>query len=168
MTRALRTFVVGLVTAFVCAACATSPVDEQRRAAMEARINDILSQPLDPAVYGETKRCLADAEYRGYRILDNRRILFYGSRDRQWINTLRASCFELRHADFLVIRQFSPMRLCETDTFTPADWFDWPWYRRWPWHWGTPWWTGGSCMLGKFQPVTDAQLAEIEALLRAR
>ena len=58
--------------------------------------------------------------------------------------------------------------MCELDTFQVADWFDWPWYRRWPWHWGGNWGMGPRCMLGKFQPVTADQVAEIEAVLRAR
>ena len=54
--------------------------------------------------------------------------------------------------------------MCEMDRFHVADWFDWPWYSRWPWDWGT-WTTGQMCMLGEFQPVTKAQVDEIEARL---
>jgi len=58
--------------------------------------------------------------------------------------------------------------MCDMDRFHVADWFDWPWYRRWPWHWGGNWGMGMQCTLGKFQPVTAGQVAEIEAVLKSR
>ena len=148
--------------------CATSPEAENRRLAIQADIEEILSVPLDPAEYGETKRCLSDSEYRSFRSLDERHILFEGRRGKQWINTLRTRCTDLRHGDVLIVRQFSGTRMCDADSFEVGDWFDWPWYRRWPWHWGGSWGTGMQCSLGKFQPVTAEQVAEIEALLRSR
>ena len=148
--------------------CAVSPEAESRRLAIEEDIAIILSAQLDPAEFGETKRCLADNEYRSFRALDDRRILFEGRRDRQWINTLRSRCPDLRYGDVLVVRSFSSMRMCDMDSFQVADWFDWPWYRRWPWHWGGGWGIGARCSLGKFQPVTEAQVEEIEALLDRR
>lgn len=150
------------------ASCAVSPEAESRRQAIEDDIAIILSVQLDPAEFGETKRCLADREYRSFRALDDRRILFDGRRDRQWINTLRSRCPDLRYGDVLVVRSFSSMRMCDMDSFQVADWFDWPWYRRWPWHWGGGWGTGARCTLGKFQPVTEAQVEEIEAVLERR
>ena len=164
-------------TSAICAACAatlffsgcaTSPDVEARRQAIEADIAEVLSAPLDPAEFGETKRCLADREYRSFRVLDDRRILFEGRRGKQWINTLRSRCPDLRHGDVLVVRSFTGSRMCDMDRFEVADWFYWPWYRRWPWQWGTRWGTGMFCSLGKFQPVTEAQVAEIEAILEAR
>ena len=152
----------------LCASCAVSPEAEERRLATEAEIAHILSIELDPAEYGETKRCLSDAEYRSFRALDDRRILFVGRRDRYWINTLRTRCTDLRYGDVLVVRKFSGSRLCDTDTYEVAEWFDFPWYRRWPWHWGSGWGTGLRCSLGKFQPVTEAQVEAIEAALEAR
>jgi len=154
--------------ALLCASCAVSPEAEEQRLAREAEIAHILSVELDPAEYGETKRCLSDTEYRSYRALDDRRILFEGRRDRFWINTLRSRCTDLRHGDVLVVRQFSSTRMCDTDTFEVAEWFDFPWYRRWPWHRGGNWGTGLRCSLGKFQPVTKAQVEAIEAALEAR
>lgn len=153
--------------ALLLASCAVSPEAESRRQAIEADIADILSYPLDPAEFGETKRCLADNEYRNFRALDDQHILFDGRRDRQWINTLRMRCPDLRYGDVLIVRSFSSRRMCDMDTFQVADWFDWPWYRRWPWHWGG-WGTGARCTLGKFQPVTEAQVDEIEAVLERR
>jgi len=167
--NAVRSIVFTACTAvLLCAACAVSPEAEERRQATEAEIAHILSIELDPAEYGETRRCLADNEYRSFRALDDRRILFEGRRDRYWINTLRSSCRDLRYGDVLVVRKFSGTRLCDTDTFEVAEWFDFPWYRRWPWSWGNNWGTGMRCSLGKFQPVTEAQVEAIEAALEAR
>jgi len=149
------------------AGCATSPEAEQRRLDREASIAEILNQPL-AAEYGEVKRCLSDVEYRGFRALDDRHILFEGRGDHLWVNTLRSPCPDLRYGDVLVVRQFSFSRLCDMDSFEVAEWFDWPWYRRWPWHWSRNWGVGMRCTLGKFQPVTQGQVDEIEAVIRSR
>lgn len=154
--------------ALFCSGCATSPEVESRRQATEADIAEILSAPLDPAEFGETKRCLADQEYRSFRALDDRRVVFEGRRGKLWINTLRSRCPDLRHGDILIMRRFSGSRMCDMDRFEVADWFSLPWYRRLPWYWGGRWGTGVSCALGKFQPVTAAQVEEIEAVLRSR
>lgn len=148
--------------------CATSPEVESRQAAIEEDINAILAVELDPAEFGETKRCLGEADYRNFHALDDQRILFKGRRDKLWINTLRARCPDLRWGDVLVIRQFTARRMCDGDHFTVGEWFDFPWYRRWPWYWGPNWGMGMQCTLGKFQPVTAEQVAEIEAVLDRR
>jgi len=157
-----------VAAALLCAGCATSPEVESRRQAIEADIDEILSAPLDPAEFGETKRCLADREYRSFNALDERHILFKGRGDKMWINTLRSRCPDLRHGDVLIVRKYSGSRMCSMDSFQVSDWFGWPWYRRWPWSWGGSWGTGMSCSLGEFQPVTQAQVDEIKALLRSR
>jgi hypothetical protein len=123
---------------------------------------------LDPAEFGEVKRCLSDSEFRTFRALDDRRILFEGRRGKLWINTLRMPCHDLRYGDVLIVRQFSSMRMCAMDSFEVADWFAWPWYRRWPWYWGRNWGMGMRCTLGEFQPVSESQVADIEAVLRSR
>lgn len=160
--------VLACAALLLLAGCATSPESETRRLAAQADIDQILSMPLDPTEFGETKRCLSDNEFRSFRALDDRHILFEGRRDKRWINTLRMSCPDLRWGDVLVVRQFSEMRMCDADRFQVADWFDWPWYRRWPWRWGSGWGTRMQCSLGKFQPVTADQVVEIEAVLRRR
>lgn len=159
---------LALAATLLVAGCATSPEVEARRQAKEADIEAILSYPLDPAEFGETKRCLADREYRNFRALDSKRIVFEGRGDKLWINTLRSGCSDLRFGDVLIVRSHSYSRLCDMDRFDVADWFDWPWYRRWPWHWGPSWGSGMTCTLGKFQPVTVDQVAEIEAVLESR
>lgn len=167
--RASRTAgYLAFCAALFLAGCATSPEVESRRQAIEADIDEVLSYPLDPAEFGETKRCLSDTQYRNFRPLGDRHILFEGRRDKRWINALRGRCHDLRWGDVLVVRSFSGMRMCDMDRFHVTDWFAWPWYRRWPWQWGGNWSSGISCMLGKFQPVTEAQVAEIEALLKSR
>ncbi len=153
--------------ALLCTGCATSPEVENRRKAMEADIDEILSYQLDPAEFGETKRCLSDHKYRNFRPLGDRHLLFVGRCDELWVNVLRSRCHDLRFGDVLVVRSFSGRRMCDMDRFQVAEWFDWPWYRRWPWHWGG-WGTGARCALGKFQPVTQAQVTEIEAALESR
>lgn len=152
----------------ICAGCATSPEIEAQRQTSEASIVEILSAPLDPAEFGESKRCLADTQFRSFRALDEKRILFEGRRGKLWINTLRTRCPDLRHGSVLVVKSFTGSRMCDADRFEVAEWFDWPWYRRWPWRWGGSWGTGMSCSLGKFQPVTEDQVRDIEAVLRAR
>ncbi len=167
--RASRALILTMLTAalLLLPACAASPEAVARQQAIEADIEEILSVPLDPAEYGATKRCLSDHEYRNFRVLDERRILFEGRRDKLWLNTLRMRCADLRYAYSLQVRTYAWGRICDTDQFLAADWFYWPWYRRWPWHWGS-WETSVPCTLGKFQPVTEAQVAEIEAVLRRR
>ena len=150
------------------AGCAISPEAESRRLEKQASITEILSEQLDPAEYGEVKRCLSDLDYRSFEALDDRHILFMGRRDRLWINTLRTPCPDLQYGEVLIVRQFSFSRLCDMDTFEVAEWFEWPWYRRWPWRWGLDWGIGMRCTLGKFQPVTQSQVDEIEAVIRSR
>jgi len=157
----------GLAACLLLTGCAISPEAEEARQQRAADIQEILNYELNPAEYGETMRCLADREYRSFKALDNQMILFYGRGDKQWINTLRTSCMDLRWGEVLAIESFSAHRICDMDKFAVGDWFDWPWYRRWPWNWGRGWGTGMTCTFGKFQPVTMDQVAEIEAALKS-
>lgn len=143
--------------------CATSPDVEERRQAMEADVDEILGYKLDPVEFGEPKRCLSETEYRNFRSLGDRHILFEGRRDKQWVNVLRGRCVDLRHDDVLVVKSFSARRMCDGDRFTVAEWFDPPSRGRWPSTWGS----GPSCVLGDFIPVAKAQVEEIEARLEA-
>lgn len=168
MQALTRTFVLVAAAALLCAACASSAVDEERRRAREADIADVLNLPLDPAEYGENKRCLSDREFRTFRALDDKRILFEGRHGRLWLNTLRAPCPDLRHGSALVVRRYTGTRMCSMDSFTVTDWFEWPWYRRSLGSWWRDWGTGPTCTLGEFRPVTAEQVAEIEAILESR
>lgn len=160
-----------LFAAFHCAACTTSPEVQARRQFVEAEIQSILSQPLEPGERGSAQRCLSATQYRDFRALDDKYLLFEGRRGKYWINTLRSRCPDLRHATVLRVRtdSFAAIgRICEMDAFVADDWFSWPWYRRWPWSWGRGWGSGMQCWLGKFQPVSESQVEAIEAVIRSR
>jgi hypothetical protein len=158
-----------LTVAMLCVSCAVSPETQARRQAADAEIEAILNEPLDAEQSGVTQRCLSSHEYRNFRALDDKHILFEGRRGNLWINTLRMRCPDLRYGTVLRVRSFSSMgRICDMDSFVAGDWFAWPWYRRWPWHWGTSWNTGMTCSLGKFRPVTEAQVEAIEEAIRSR
>lgn len=159
---------LAVAAAIACGGCASSAAVDSRRVVIEEQIQAILAEPQDPAVVGLTKRCLADYEYRNFQVLDDRRILFEGRRDRYWINTLRMRCPDLRHAHVLQVKSFSYSRVCDADQFIAADWFYWPWYRRWPWHWRSAWGAGPACVLGKFQPVSEQQATAIKEVVRSR
>jgi hypothetical protein len=148
----------------IIAGCASSPEDEDRRRAIEADIQEILSLSLGEDV--KPLRCLSEAQYRGFRALDEKHMLFTSTGGKLWINVLRNRCHDLRHGSILRVRSHSYSRICDTDRFAVDDWFDWPWYSRWPWQWGA-WSTGMTCTFGQFYPVTEGQVAEIEALLRS-
>jgi hypothetical protein len=100
--------------ALLFAGCATSPEVERQREAKEADIAAILKVKLDPAEFGETQRCLSESQYRSFRPLDENRILFTGTRDKLWINTLRSRCMDLRHGDVLI--GLVPMAVVPTHT----------------------------------------------------
>lgn len=163
--NARRSAICVAAALLIIAGCASSPDDESRRLAMEADIQDILELSL--AEDGKPLRCLSDLQYGGFRALGEKHLLFTGRGDKRWVNTLRTRCYDLRHGSVLRVRSHSFSRLCDADRFAVDDWFEWPWYSRWPWHWGS-WSTGMTCSLGKFYPVTESQVAEIEAVLRSR
>lgn len=163
-TVKIAILLTGAAVLLLLPGCATSPEAEARRAAAEADIDEIMSYELDPDEYGEVKKCLAEHEYDNFRPLGDRHILFEGRRGKLWINTLRGRCNDLRHGDVLVVKLTMGSRMCDMDRFEVTDWFDYPWYRRWGWG---GWGSGASCSLGKFHPVTEAQVAEIEAVLES-
>ena len=141
--------------------CASTPEAEEQAQKREEDIATILSEPLDADEYGEAKRCLAPNQYRDIRILDDQRIVFYGSRGKLWLNTLRMRCPELRRDSVLRVKTLSTMgRICDLDSFEVRDWFGAPWYR--------PWGGGMRCSLGTFQPVTEAQVDAIRAAIKSR
>lgn len=140
------------------AGCATSPEDERRRLDMEADIDDILTYELDPAEYGEPKTCLSAHEYRSFRPLGNRHLLFEGRNDKQWVNVLRGRCPGLHKDSKFIMRPNVSNRVCDKDQFDIADHID-------PY---TLSGKGPTCVLGEFKPVTAAQVEEIENRLEMR
>ena len=159
---------LGWVLVAVLAGCAVSPEQQARQQNIEDEIEAILSAPLDVAEYGEPRRCLSENEIRNFEALDDRRIVFEGRHGRLWLNSLRGACPDLEWAHALRVRSISFTRICDMDRFQPSDWFYWPWYRRWPWSYESEWGMGPSCFLGTFQPVTEEQVEEIKAVLRAQ
>ena len=158
---------IGLLAAatlLLTSACATAPETEARRQGVRADIDEILRLSANSEESEEPLRCLSNAQFRNFRALDENHLLFEGSADRLWVNTLRMPCPDLKWGEILVVRPFLGSRICDSDRFSVQDWFDWPWYRRAPWRWGS-WGTGMQCTLGTFQPVTSDQVAEIDAVL---
>ncbi len=143
-----------IFSTLLIAGCASTPEAEQAQQEREEDIATILSEPLDPSEYGETKRCLAGHEYRDFAIIDDRRIVFKGSGNRLWLNELRARCPDLRRADALAFRaRTMSERICELDSFVASDWMGSP-SRR----------SGMRCTLGAFQPISEVQMQALRDL----
>jgi hypothetical protein len=138
--------------------CATSALDEQRRAEMEADVDEILAYELDPAEYGEPKKCLLDTQYASYRALGNRHLLFEGRQGKLWVNVLRGRCFGLDDDSTFIVRPSVPGRLCDMDRFSAVDRS-----LSLPGAGSAP-----TCVLGEFRPVTEAQVKEIKNRLEMR
>ena len=153
-----RNFAVGAIAAslLVLAGCATSPEDEHRRQEMEADIDDILSQYVDPAEYGEPKNCLMENQIRRYRALGTRHMLFEGRQGQLWVNDLRGRCSGLERDSIFIMRPKLTGRYCDMDLFSVAD------------RVGTAVPLAPNCALGEFRPITQAQLKEVEARLEMR
>lgn len=142
----------------VAAGCAASPEAERKREEMEADVDDILSYELDPAEYGEPKTCLHDSEYRSYRALGSRHLLFEGRQGRLWVNVLRGRCVGLDNYRIFIMRPNQAGRLCDMDRFSVVD-------RVGSMSSAD---AGPNCVLGEFKPVTEAQVEEIENRLKMR
>jgi hypothetical protein len=128
---------------------------------MEADIDEILSYELDETVFGDPKNCLSEVQYRSFRALGNRHLLFEGKNDKQWVNVLRGRCSGLDDDTLFVMWQSMSGRLCDKDHFEAAD------------RTGSSLSQGGAamgptCTLGEFIPVAGAQVNEIEARLEMR
>lgn len=147
--------ILSLLTA---AGCATSPEDEARRKEMEADIDEILSYELDPAEVGEIRDCLSENEFRSYRALGNRHLLFEGRRGKLWVNVLRGRCPNLNDDSVFIMLPGMAGRLCELDRFNVAYRFE-----ALSRSGAAP-----TCVLGEFKPVTEAQVKEIENRLEMR
>jgi hypothetical protein len=123
---------------------------------MEADIDEIMSYELDEAEFGEAKNCLSDNEYRSFRALGDRHLLFEGRKGKQWVNVLRGRCSGLRDDSTFIMKPAMGGRSCDKDRFEAvARTSD---YLR----------GGAMCVLGEFRPVAKAQLQEIETRLEMR
>lgn len=140
--------------------CATSPEAESRRQDMEADIDEIMSYELDKTEFGDPKNCLSENQYRSFRPLGDRHLLFEGRKDKQWVNVLRGRCVGLRSDSIFVMRQTTAGRSCDMDRFDVVD--------RSDALMSTGVGMGPTCVLGEFIPVAKAQVQEIEARLKMR
>lgn len=155
-----RRFAICTIVASVLtfAGCATSPEDERRRQDMEADIDEIVGYELDKSEYGEPKNCLSTHEYRSFRALGNRHLLFEGRKGKQWINVLRGRCQGLNNNSKFVMRPSGAGRACDKDRFEVFDGFD-------PMSGNV---AGPTCVLGVFKPAAKFQVEEIEDRLEMR
>ena len=154
-----RLAICTLVASFVAfAGCATSPEDEERRKAMEADVDEILSYELDPLEYGEPRKCLNESDYRSYRALGKRHLLFFGRQDKRWVNVLRGRCSNLSGDSIFIMEPATSSQICELDRFRVGDRLDSVRTAS----------TMPTCVLGVFKPVTEAQVKEIEQRLEMR
>jgi hypothetical protein len=140
------------------AGCAASPADEQRRQDMEADIDEIMSYELDETEFGEASNCLSSNQYRSFRPLGDRHLVFEGRKNKQWVNVLRGRCPGLRADSIFIMKPTMSGRSCEMDQFEAVD-------RTGDYLSGG---RGATCVLGVFKPVAKAQLQEIETRLEMR
>ena len=152
-----KRFATGTIVAALLAltGCATSPEDEQRRQDMEADIDEIMSYELDETEVGGPRNCLFENQYRNFRMLGDRHLLFEGRNDKQWINVLRGRCLGIDDDSIFIMRLSMSRRVCDKDQFEVAD--------RIGVGMG-----GATCVLGDFKPVVKAQVQEIEERLEMR
>lgn len=125
---------------------------------MEADVDDILSYEHDPAEVGETRPCLFEHEFRSYRALGTRHLLFRGRQNRLWVNVLRGHCPNLHADSIFIMRPGVGGGLCDKDRFNVTDRLDSLSGAS----------TSRTCILGEFKPVTEAQVREIEQRLAMR
>lgn len=145
----------------VLAGCASTQEARERREAAEADIRDILNQSLASDGAGEPVRCLSESQFRSFSALGERYVVFKGRRDEYWVNTLRSRCSDLRYGSVMRVNRYTGPQYCDGDRFTVADLFDFPMGAGRPPARGTD----VACVLGRFHPVSEEQVAEIEAAL---
>ena len=159
--------------ALAVAACASGPELEELKARQQRadeQIAAILAAPqADGSEAPEAERCIRSRDWRNYRALDDRYLVFEGPRDQLWLNPLMTRCPDLRFSHVLAVRSVGGInQICQSDSFRATDWFSYPWYRRWPWQWSRAWDTGAICVFGPFYPITERKLAAIEEAIEFR
>lgn len=137
------------------AATLGAPVALAEPAAAPADLATVLREPLPDSEYVDAKRCVSKFVVDRTEILDARRIVFRGRNGRVWLNQLRHLCIGLT-GDPILSFDLHGTSICRSDLMRPIE-------RRGG---AAP---GGPCVLGDFEPVTDAQLEVIrESLAQAR
>ena len=119
----------------------------ERRERIDIEVQEILNTTLDDDDYGETKRCIWSNRYDKIELIDERRVIFYGGRNRAWLN-------HWKHGDHCAGKLYSHYRIgveqrsrqvCEHDRIFFIDMN--MGMRR----------VGPKCVLGKFEPISREQ-----------
>ena len=84
----LKVALMCAVIGFVLPGCKNSQAGSDEREQLDQDIQAILTQSSEADDYGESKNCLRGNEYRDFRVLNDRYVLFEGSHGRLWINRL--------------------------------------------------------------------------------
>ena len=106
--------------------------------------------PKDEPTSTEAVRCLNLARIQDTDVLDDHRIVFKTSGHKMYLNELPRKCPGLRTNEPYLVRTTLD-RLCDLDTITMLH------------RGGFGFMPGASCGLGKFQPVTEAQVEMVKA-----
>jgi len=123
------------------------------RADLDAQVASILDNPLPESNYVQAQRCLPTGMNQHVDVLDSRHLLFRGNRDVFWLNQLRINCTGLT-GDAVLVFDMRDRRLCDMGGFRSvprsgsmgADF-------------------GVSCLLGPFEPITQAQAEQLRRAL---
>ncbi len=116
-------------------------------------MDEILSEAAGPETYGEPENCLRLTDYRRVEILDRQNLLFWGSRQRVWLNRLRVPCIGLRPRATLLL-ELSTTQVCNLDSVTAVE-SSLRFWRR----------ASATCGLGQFEPISVAQAKALQAAL---
>ena len=100
--------------------CASQPDDATQAQKPALTVEEVLATTMGEEDYGETRRCLPNHLVERAEILDDKHILFWGRRDRAWLNTLSMKCIGLRKRDPLRFELHSS-QLCHLDTVSSFD-----------------------------------------------
>jgi hypothetical protein len=129
-----------------------------RKKNMEADIDEILTYELDETEYGKPRNCLSENNYRSFRALGNRHLLFEGRNGKQWVNILRGRCAGLNRNSMFIMHPSTAGRACDMDRFEVTDRSNALSSSA----------MTSSCMLGEFIPAAGPQVQEIENRLETR
>jgi len=129
-------------------------------------LEQILGEPLPAESYTDAERCLNTHDYDSVRVLTDELVVFEGRRGRAWINQLRSRCIGLKTGGVLQF-ELRNRQVCDLDTFRSLDGSMMGVIDR----------SGrnplggmesGTCMLGRFEHVSESQLDMLESALRMR
>ena len=128
------------VLAATLAGCATTPAQEARAQAEDARVDAKLGKALAGFQAGEPRGCINPGR-RDVRIFGDR-LLYRDTGNRVYLNQTTGGCFGLKREDIIVTRSFSG-QLCRGDIVRTVD--------------RTSGFPSGSCAFGDFVPYTRAR-----------